>query len=206
MDVHQFASHPSDPAWEEPHYRDIHVTTVNFHRHGNDDESTGTKEPYNPETMTERAKALDDAASELVRLCAIDAPLADVQDFLAKWQDPSSSDRIQSNALAWFADSSAVDNACRTDNRDVLRLLLAKGLHPNASAVAYANAKMRETGDSEVLKLLVDSGWNINDPINDITPSLMRLVVMLRRARRRRSYPGILAKADHFLQHAHHRT
>lgn len=106
MNLQQFASDPSDPLWEEPHYRDQHTITV---------DCDGVQGRYIPDTESSRAKVLHDEASELNRLCATNAPFDDIKAFLSKWEcdDPSSPEvrRVQSNALAWFSDTNAVQLA-----------------------------------------------------------------------------------------------
>lgn len=182
MDIQQYASHPSDPLWEEPGWHKRHVHVVNFHHtcHHDDDDvngnagSVGGQELAGPESP--RREALDEAAAKLNFLCASDAPLADVQDFLAKWEDPSSTGRVQPNALAWFNDTYAVQSACLNDNQVVLRTLLEKGLRPTTRAAALARKKWQETKNKDVLQLLVDYGLDINQPLDHDTPPIMRLV------------------------------
>lgn len=176
MDSRQVTASTSDPLWEEPRWSELHtIRPFNTDDQGVNDDSKSVKDDEHGD-ITNRAIVLDDAASELNYLCAADAPLADVQEFLTKWEDSASPDRIQSNALAWFNNSNALRGACANNNIDVVRLLLEKGLHPNSMALIYAIAKWKETGDSHIIKLLVDSGWDINTPLNDNTPPLMRLV------------------------------
>lgn len=182
MNTQQFASSPSDPLWAEPGWRKDHVHVVDFHHphhdgNGDGDAQVGSAETRELEANTARREALDEAASKLNTLCATDAPVADTQNFLAQWEDPSSGDgRIQPNALAWFNDTNSVQQACANDNQQVLRLLLGKGLQPTSKAVAFAKAKWQETRNKDVLQLLLDYGWDINQPLNNDTPPLMRSV------------------------------
>lgn len=190
MDIQQFASKPSDPHWEKPGWSERHVIVIKFHAHQNDHGDGQSKvsdvdptESHGLDAHTAQrqalVEALEDAASKLNKLCATDAPVVDVQAFLAQWEDPSSNaGRIQPNVLAWFNDTNSVRLSCQNDNRDVLRVLLKKGLQPTSKAVAFAKAKWMETRNIEVLQLLIDHGWNINQPINHNTPPLMRLVAL----------------------------
>ncbi|KAI1877362.1 hypothetical protein JX265_003370 [Neoarthrinium moseri] len=166
MDVQQFASQLSDPSWEDPQWHKQH--TIDIQLDDSDDE---------PGQMNDRAKALDDAASELNSLCASNAPLGDVQDFLAKWEHPPSSGQIQPNALAWFDNSNAVRWGCANSSPDVVRLLLEKGLNPTAMAVSFAIPQLRLSKDRTILQLLVDYGWDVNEPLNDKTPPFMSLLL-----------------------------
>lgn len=174
MDIQQYASHRSDPLWEEPTWRKEHTTIVNFHgaNHG------VSVEKDEPRLQSPRRDALGEAATKLNSLCASDAPLAEIQDFLAKWENPSSMGRVQPNALAWFNDTNAVQLACTNGNLDVVRTLLEKGLYPTIRAADFARAKWRETNNKEVfqqvLELLVYYGMEINRPVNDHTPPIMR--------------------------------
>lgn len=182
MDIQQYASDPSDPLWEEPSWRKVHCHTINFHHahHGDDDEgkdNVGSMESHEPVQESPRKKALDEAAGTFTLLCGSDAPVAEILDFLAKWEDPPSSGRIQPNALAWFNDTNAVQLVCSNDNRVLLRILLEKGLKPTVRAAAGAKAKWQETKNKDALQLLVDYGLDVNQPINDNTPPIMRLVL-----------------------------
>lgn len=181
MDNQHFASRPSASTWEEPGWRDENVFQLD-HVHNDDD---GGSEPVaaDSQTSNDRRAALMEAASQLNTLCASGAPVADVQAFLARWEDPSPSSltppfhgRIQPNALAWFRDTNAVQWACSRNDRALLHALLERGLHPTPRAAAHAVAKWRETRDREILQLLVDFGLDLNQPIDDNTPPVMRLV------------------------------
>ncbi|CAJ2502945.1 Uu.00g103390.m01.CDS01 [Anthostomella pinea] len=167
-----FALHPSDPSWEEPRWGETHIIRP-FNCDHSANVNAGRANADEPWKFTERAKALDEAASKLNYLSASNSPLADVQTFLTEWEDSAAN--IQPNALAWFNDSNAIRNACTNDSREVVHLLLDKGLQPDALAISCAKKNWKETGDSYLIKLLVDSGWDINEPINDNTPPLMSL-------------------------------
>lgn len=177
MEIQQYASHPSDPLWEEPAWRKEHTTTVNFHcaNHG-----ISIERKHEPGPVSPRGQALREAAAKLNTLCASDAPVAEVQDFLAKWEDPSAGGRVQANALAWFSDTHAVQLACTNGNLDVLRTLLEKGLRPTMRAADFSRGKWRETNNKvlfqHILHLLVDYGLDLDQPVNDHTPPIMRLV------------------------------
>lgn len=176
MAIQQYASHPSDPLWEEATWRKEHTTIVNFHcaNHG-----ASIERKYEPGPVTPRGQALRKAAANLNTLCALNAPVAEVQDFLAKWEDPSDG-RVQPDALAWFSDTHAVQLACTNGNLDVLRALLEKGLRPTMRAADFSRGKWRQRKKKDVfqhiLQLLVDYGLDLNQPVNDHTPPIMRLV------------------------------
>lgn len=181
MDIHQYASHPSDPLWEQPRWPEEYCITIKSnhrsHDHGgkvNDNDIHVKRSEPGPNSP--RGKALMEAANQLTSLCGSNAPVADVQGFLAVWEDPSSPGRLQPNALAWFSDSRAIQWACNNDNRDVVRLLLEKRVQPTVRAVPWAKKKYLETKNRDVLKLLVLYGLDINQPVNDHTPPMMRLV------------------------------
>lgn len=137
MDIQKYASHPSEPLWEEPTWRKEHVIIVNFHcaNHG------VSVEKHELRPQSPRRNALGEAATKLNSLCASNAPLAEIQDFLAKWEDPSSNGRVQPNALAWFSNTNAVQLACTNENLDVVRILLEKGLRPTTRAADFSRAK-----------------------------------------------------------------
>lgn len=166
-----YASHPSEPSWEEPTWRKEHAIIVNFH-------GAISVEKHEPRPQSPRRDALGEAATKLNSLCASDAPLAEIQDFLAKWEDPSLNGRVQPNALACFNDTNAVQLACTNGNLDVVRTLLEKGLYPTIRTADFSRAKWRETNNKEVfrqvLELLVYYGLDINQPVNDHTPPIMR--------------------------------
>lgn len=176
MEIPQLAYKPTDPLWKQPRWHEQHVIESRLTNHDGHDDNDKSKSvaTSGSEKLDERASALDDATSELNTLCAKNAPLADVLAFLSRWEDPSSLDHIQPNALAWFNDSNSLRWACANDNRDVARVLLEKGLQPNAKAVSSAVAKLRETKNKDTVQLLIVSGWDINEPLNDNTPPLMR--------------------------------
>lgn len=180
MDIQHYASHSSDPLWEEPSWREEYCITIKFHHHHSGDAdmngNDGVVKRPEPGLKSPRGEALMEAAKKLNFLCASDAPVADVQSFLAEWEDPSSPGRVQPNALAWFSDTDAIPQACASDNRDVLRILLEKGLQPTVRAIPYANKKWQETKNKDVFQLLVEYGLDINQPVNDHTPPMMRLV------------------------------
>ncbi|KAK8122877.1 Ankyrin repeat protein [Apiospora sp. TS-2023a] len=142
--------------------------------------------PSEPPALTDRAKILDAAAMEFNTLCASNAPLADIKTFLSKWEkvveSPTSATdneniRLQPNALAWFDDTNALRWACENDHRDLVELLLRKGLEVKPRAVVHAVAKMRETKDHGTVQLLLDFGWDINKPIDDDSLPIMSMVV-----------------------------
>ncbi|KAI0123229.1 ankyrin repeat-containing domain protein [Xylariales sp. AK1849] len=180
MEIPQLASEPSDPSWQQPRWRERHVIQLQHTHHDGDDDSDESKSVARSESeeSDEPTNVLDDAASELNTLCARNVPLADVQAFLAQWEDPSSLDHaLQPNALAWFNDTNSLRSACTSDNRDVARVLLEKGLQPNPTVVSSAIAKLRETKNKDTVQLLINSGWDINEPLNDNTPPLMSLLL-----------------------------
>ncbi|KAL1860688.1 hypothetical protein Daus18300_009031 [Diaporthe australafricana] len=176
MDVQQYASDPSDPLWEEPAWRKEHTTIVNFH---GDNHGAPIERKHEPGPVSPRGQALREAAASLNTLCALNAPVAEVQDFLAKWEDPSDGG-VQPNALAWFSDTNAVQLACTNESLDVLRTLLEKGLRPTMRAADFSRGKWRETKNKDIfqhiLQLLVEYGLDLNQPVNDHTPPIMRLV------------------------------
>jgi hypothetical protein len=181
MAIQRFASNPSDPLWVAPRWQRQHVITVNLHDLDRKINGNGDRESARQTESgegTEQAKALDDAASRLHQLCALNAPLADIQAFLAKWEEPSLAGRIQPNALAWFNDSRALRQACEGGSLDTVRLLLEKGLQLTPKAVLQAGARARETGNYDVIKLLVDFGWDVNEPLDTHVPSLVWLVLV----------------------------
>lgn len=58
----------------------------------------------------------------------------------------------------------------------MLRILLEKGLKPTVRAAAGAKSKWQETKNKDALQLLVDYGLDVNQPIHNNTPPIMRLV------------------------------
>lgn len=179
MDLTQFASDPSDSLWVRPGWREQHCHIITFHSHGhahhdhqsNDKEGSEDK---TPDTMahTPQREALHDAAAELNRLCARNDPVATVKDFVRKWEDPVG--RIQPNALAWFSDTNAVESACEHVSKDLLRLLLEKGLQPVKRAVRTASICGRKVNEYGCVRLLVEFGLNIHQPIQSNVPPVLR--------------------------------
>ncbi|KAK7914200.1 hypothetical protein PG985_011903 [Apiospora marii] len=187
MDLSMFSSQPADPGWEPPRFRDLHVHQIKFSHSGTDRDAASDRiTPSEPPPLTDRAKALDAAAMELNTLCASNAPLADVQVFLTNWGETpefpiSTTDSeylpLQPNALAWFNDTNAVQWACQNDHRDLVEVLLEKGLGIKPRAVMHAVAQMRETKDRGTVQLLLDHGWDINKPFDDDSVPIMGMVV-----------------------------
>jgi hypothetical protein len=122
----------------------------------------------------EQTTALEKAAGELNYLCASNKPLGDIKNLLTQWMDPTSPNHLQSDALYSFNNTNALRLACMNDSIDVVKLLLETGLDPNPMAVSFAVARLRETRNKDLLQLLIDFGWNVNNPINDQTPPLTR--------------------------------
>ncbi|KAK8009122.1 ankyrin repeat-containing domain protein [Apiospora marii] len=187
MDPSMFSSQPADPGWEQPRFRDLHVHQIKFSHSGTDrDAASDGINPPEPPPLTDRAKALDAAAMELNTLCASNAPLADVKAFLKNRErapefpiSTRGSDDLllQPNALAWFNDTNAVQWACQNDHRDLVELLLEKGLEIKPRAVIHAVTKMKETKDCGTVQLLLDHGWDINKPFDEDSVPIMGMVV-----------------------------
>jgi hypothetical protein len=178
MELHQFARSPSDSTWEPPRYRDLHTINIRF-RH-NAVPSEGSDEPLgpalDPTSLNERAEALGGIAAEFSRLCASNAPLEDFKSFLQRWADPASDGRVQANVLAWLNDTNAMSSACMHNNIPLVRLLLANGLVVRPRAVLQAVSKLRETGNQDIVRLLLQSGWEINQCLAEDTPPVLRYV------------------------------
>lgn len=137
MEIQQYASHPSDPLWEEPTWRKEHTILVDFHcaNHGL------SVERHEPGPQSPRRQALGEAAVKLNFLCASGALAAEIRDYLGKGEDSSLNGRIQPNALAWFSDTDAVQSACTNETLDLLGTLLEKGLRPTVRAANFSRAK-----------------------------------------------------------------
>lgn len=102
MDISQFAPDPSDSRWGEPEDEDLWPTI--------EDIEEGKR--MEPNTNTQRRAALQSATAELNSFFSGNAQLADVQAFLARWEDPAARGRVQPNALAWFNGTRAVESTC----------------------------------------------------------------------------------------------
>ncbi|KAI0470525.1 ankyrin repeat-containing domain protein [Xylariaceae sp. FL0804] len=185
MDINQFASDPSDPTWEPPRWMDTH--RILFHCcHTRDTGSPGSESAPRDEgirvgvgnKLSERAQALSDVATELSTLCVrsssdSDTTLGDVRAFLERWIDPADPGRrVQPNVLVWLNDTRALEDACMHHRPDLVRLLLDVGLTVKSTAVSMAAKRFRETTDSELVGLLLDAGWDINEPLGVNGPLL----------------------------------
>ncbi|KAI1276461.1 ankyrin repeat-containing domain protein [Xylaria sp. FL0933] len=171
MELTQLASHPSDPIWEEPRFASLH-TIRPFSTNG-----SGGPDDHD---LSERAKALDSISMEFQTLIAKNSPLTEVENFTKQWEIASSTTTepaIQPNILAWFSDTNALRLACANNNPDIVRFLLQIGLSIPPSAVVYAASKARETKDTTVLGLLLDFGWDINEPLGETRPPLISSVL-----------------------------
>ncbi|KAI0424627.1 ankyrin repeat-containing domain protein [Xylaria sp. FL1042] len=171
MDLTQLGSSSSDPTWEEPRFDSLH-TIRPF--------STNQSSRLDDSDISERAKALDSISMEFQTLIAKNAPLTEVKNFTRQWEVTSSSrtePAMQPNVLAWFNDTNALRLACANNNPDIVRFLLKIGLSISPSAVVHAASKLRETKDTTVLELLLDFGWDINEPLGETRPPLISLVL-----------------------------
>lgn len=167
MDTSKFASHPGDSTWEEPRFNSLH-TIRPF-----SPDNAGSRDGHD---LSDRAKALDRISLEFQTLVAKNSPLSDVESFVRNWEISSSTDTpvVQPNVLAWFSDTNALRLACENNNKEVVRFLLERGLSIHPSAVLFAASKMRETKDTTIVELLLTSGWDINKPLRETTPPLIR--------------------------------
>ncbi|KAI1733382.1 ankyrin repeat-containing domain protein [Xylaria scruposa] len=172
MDLTQLASAPSDPTWEKPRFRSLH--TIDPFLTNNVD-----GQPQDAPVLSERAKELDRISLEFQRLVAVGAPVEEVDNFTKKWEIILASDGpvVQPNVLAWFGDTDALRWACANGDVDVVRFLLQKGLPISPLAVSYTVSNLRKSKDTAVLELLLDSGWDINEPIAETRPPLLCAVV-----------------------------
>ena len=162
MDTDAFATDPSSPSWEVP--RSFDAYTMIYPSEGRTVSTTA-------EIPGLRAKILSEASNELERMCKEDVPLESLQTFLSGWETSSGS--VQPNALAWFNYSNPVGTTVRNGRKDLTRLLLARGLKPD-DGIGEALAKIREDGDNTMLEILIEGGWDINAPVSNHTPSVMR--------------------------------
>ncbi|KAI1176161.1 ankyrin repeat-containing domain protein [Nemania sp. FL0916] len=169
MDLSQFTSDPSDPAWEKPRYEALHTIRPFSPKH---------PDSIDKKDLTERAKALDSISMELNTLAARNAPLSDIESYIGQFEVASSKGPIiQRNILAWFSDTNALQWACGNNNPDTVRFLLQKGLSVTPRAVIHAAAKLRETHDTTVMQILLDFGWDINEPLGETRPPLISTIL-----------------------------
>lgn len=178
MELHQFASSPSETIWVPPRWQALHVIQVQFAHKGYHGEESGepVEQAANSSSLNERAEALDNIASEFNTLCAADSPLEDINNFLERWTDKASPGRVQTNVLAWLDDTNAICSACKNNNTPLVRLILAKGLTVQSMAVSFAIAQLRSTGNEDIVRLLLHGGWDINQCLNENTPPVLRYV------------------------------
>lgn len=167
MELTQFASDSSDPTWEEPRFDALH-TIRPF--------STDSTTRQNVRDLSERAQALNEISMRFQTLIARDVPLSEIESFTEQWKVPSSNNTtvVQPNLLAWFSDTNALRWACANDNLDIVRFLLQLGLSIPLMAVVFTLSKLRETKNTTVLQLLLDFGWDINQPLGETGPPLIR--------------------------------
>ncbi|KAI0411214.1 ankyrin repeat-containing domain protein [Xylaria grammica] len=169
MDLSQLASDPSDPTWEEPRFHALH-TIRPFST-----EDTGSRDESD---LTESAKALDRISLEFQTLVGKNAPLSEIESFTGQWEVASSSGPIvQRNILAWFSDTNALRLACANNDPGVVRFLLRRGLSITPSAIIYATSKLKETRDTTIMQTLLDSGWDINEPLGETRPPLISSIL-----------------------------
>ncbi|KAI0514357.1 ankyrin repeat-containing domain protein [Xylaria bambusicola] len=169
MDLSQLASHSSDSTWEKPHFHALH-TIRPF--------STADTGSRNDSDLTERAKALDRISLEFQTLVGKNAPLSEVESFTRQWEVASSNGPIvQPNILAWFSDTNALRLACANNNPDVVRFLLQKGLSITPTVINFAALKLKETHDTTIMQALLESGWDINEPLGETRPPLISSIL-----------------------------
>ncbi|KAI0144625.1 ankyrin repeat-containing domain protein [Xylariaceae sp. FL1272] len=172
LDLAQFASAPSDPTWEKPRFHSLHTI---------DPFSTKNVAGQSRETpvLSERAEELNRISSEFQRLVAVGVPLEQVETFMKRWETASAANApvVQPNVLAWFGDTDALRWACANGAVDVVRLLLQKGLPIVPMVVTYTISNLRKSKDTAMLELLLDYGWDINEPIAETRPPLLCAVV-----------------------------
>ncbi|KAI0525772.1 ankyrin repeat-containing domain protein [Xylaria bambusicola] len=171
MDISQFASQPSDPTWEEPRYEFLNV--IHFPRDDNGDLEDRHR------TISDRAKALNNISQEFVRLIGLNAPPSQVECFIKKCEVTSlnSSPAVQPNVFAWLNDTDALRWASENNNEETVRLLLKRGFSVRPWAVLFAAAKLKETKNTTIIELLLNSGWDINKPLGETRPPLLCMVL-----------------------------
>lgn len=129
---------------------------------------TGKESSKEEEIPGPRAQALDEAACTLQGLCD-HGSIISLQGFFSKW---TNNGVMQPNALAWFEYRNPLRIAVRNDREEVVRLLLDAGLKPDGG-IEDALARIRDGQDRTILSLLVEHGWNINEPTSDFGPPVL---------------------------------
>ncbi|KAJ8115552.1 hypothetical protein OPT61_g2823 [Boeremia exigua] len=166
----QFASDPSQPTWEAP-------PTLELDDFQLDDFQPRTIQKQSPHANT-RTESLARAQRELARLCSSTDSKPELEDFLATWRDPQQPDRVQPNALAWFQVIEPLATAIRNSREDLVPILLAHGIKPERPDVWAALEVLESTGSRTALEMLLQGGWEIDQPLNENATSMLGYFVV----------------------------
>ena len=154
MDL-EFANSPSESTWERPCVPGWTLQDLT------EDDKAGNSNGTSP-----RAEALRRAQRELHDLCRGTGPCSDIENFFEAWKDPNHPDQVQPNALLWFEVSEPYGNAFESDRVDVARVLLAHRVKPREPDLWAAQKILEETGSKYALKIILQAGWGIDQPIS----------------------------------------
>ncbi|KAL9121843.1 MAG: hypothetical protein Q9187_001605 [Circinaria calcarea] len=101
--------------------------------------------------------------------------VSEVQNILSSWREPANGGLIAEEALDYF--QSAVEPAVRNGHDSVVSYLLDQRIPIDPMAAEVAADRAVETGSTSTLQILLDHGWNINQPFGLTVGSTLRLVV-----------------------------
>ncbi|KAH6618650.1 ankyrin repeat-containing domain protein [Boeremia exigua] len=167
MDHEEFTSDSSSPREEIPH--DAQAAQVS--------NSTGSSLLPTNEIPEAQALLLDRTTRELEQLCSKNIEVQTIKAHLESWMVGSNSTKLQPNLLIRLNSSGALQYAVKNQRKDVVRVLLNYDLVPSERSISAALDHVNNTGDTSMLQLLIDDGWDINQLYNRSRPSIMSVVV-----------------------------
>ena len=90
--------------------------------------------------------------------------LSEIQNILSSWREPAQGGKISEEGLDYF--QSAVEPALRNGHDSVVSYLLDQRIPIDPMATKIAADRAVKTGSTSTLQILLDHGWNINQPFD----------------------------------------
>ena len=112
----------------------------------------------------------------IYQLPAADMSLQTIQKLFEPWQDHTNPGSLQPAALDDLNDSFVMGVTIDNGWNDILRLLLSYGMRIENIDMSKAIHQAKQRHDFTALRMLFQSGWDINRPVNSHCPPALRHV------------------------------